>query len=446
MYKKVQGSGILVNQSVFPFAGGHTRNRDPKFGVRIVSITSPNDISHINYGGRSGNSAFETLGFQLLECETFTYPTKHMEITDVFKVHNGALVPIFYVHVASGDAAGIRLVDGAGREHPHYPDPCNNALYVTEKGRYIVEWTDNQSNVHRELLNARPVWREATAKDLTSSFDLDHYRKVYLAERDGDIYRFRLSRYAKIAVRPKHPQRTFLDYVAKPIGSPHYPVFRCEDFEHYVDGTPYKYRFPELRDQAFMPTYPYLKIGPDNVRYSGNIVYFSNPIAVTGSGLYTDIYVMDGDRVVASYSDNPARIDEEGCGEVLNVSHWGAIISSPIAPGLQVSAVYYIDASAHYLYPLDLNPVTNSYMANRIVLFYARPCMREQGLYHICFSMDGSVPSDMPNSMISNDPDNHKEGPHANRLDNPIIDDIVIHLGYDTSYEYCVDKFGGIGS
>lgn len=354
-----------------------------------------------------------------------TYITEYWDIVATNKTivdEQGLVKPLIWRHQLRADVVDVSLevvsngnrvevdtgyvVDLAGKNiYTNYqnffnPNSGTHRLY------YVVS-TDVNGDAIRELLNPVPVAKEASWEDydiVTAGLTTEY--PLYIRERGvgGNTFTFNGSgpwyvrQVSRSLIQPLPP-------MALDASDDWFIRFSNGDVQAVVNAAQRRYYIPEFEKQPFAPTKPYIYSVYANLDLVNSSVLKAprESLAVI-PGQPLTIFIYDYDDNLLRVLTNDATLDGQRYNDtnvfyesdkIVSVDNAGGFISLGIKllPSWKFQAQYYYEAIDFEYNLIDLNPVLNDSVRNRIIVFYCVPDADVDGraIQHLVVDQNGEI-------------------------------------------------------
>jgi len=370
------------------------------------------------------------LAEERVDYDTFyglTYVTHSWEIlaTSITTVdEQGQLKPLFWKHVLPENTveASIEEVQRGNRnqvDSGYKLDLDTNHIFTNYKnffdadtGAYrlfYVVSTDDVGNTTHELLNPIPACAEAGWQDIDiSTGNLYTTYPLYTRARgvNSNTFTFNVASQwyvralSRALIQPRVP-------MALDANSNWFMRITNGDFFATTNGALRQYVIPEYWRQPFSPTAPYIFGSYEQLEYvNENILKFPRESTAVLLGQPLTIFIRDYDGNLLKVLTTDASLHGLRYGQdnvfyesdkILAVDNVGGFVSLGIKllPSWDFVATYYYEADDYEYTGINLNPVYNSQIRNRVVVIYCKPdltnVISDTSVYHIVVDDDGTI-------------------------------------------------------
>lgn len=350
---------------------------------------------------------------------------KTMLITNTTGVDpHGQVRPLFWRHKLPTDVVSCQLeVISRGNvqkvDSGYQLDLAAGNIYTNfrnffnpETGAYtlfFVTCTDADGQGTHELLNPVPVAKEADWEDI----DLDTGRlvddyPVYSQERNASGYTFYMNSgdtwYSKpiegSLIQPRLP-------AGREPEDPWHLRFSAGDVSAVVNNKVRRYYVPEFDQQNYSPSKPFIYSPYEPLLWVNERVVAAtrrslaiDPVA----GLHLTLFISDFEnnllRVLTTdgslsgkrFSDTDVFYEAD---EIRSWDNEGGfiVLNTKLHPSYQLSAQYYYEADDYEYTALNLNPIDNEYLIDKMVVFYMLPDVdpNDRGIHHLVVDQEGVI-------------------------------------------------------
>jgi hypothetical protein len=270
--------------------------------------------------------------------------------------------------------------------------------YVT----YNITKTDNTTTVHRELIDSRPVFREATYADVDlDTMSLPMESKAYLTEQTGTSFILKIASPRNIALKSKHNTRLkLLHPTSKSYTDPW--NLRISNGRFFYGSQLYRISTNQFNSQSFFPQIGTKKVEkeiPTMVSKSVIKLDSENILDDPLSGSHLYLKITKG-TVTHKFTTDPTYIGTE------NYTQWSSTTKYGIKSldsktgfieidGLELESTDEIEANYSYqenyydFTEIDLNPIRNESILEKRIVFYIDPTDSVKSLRHKIFKSNG---------------------------------------------------------
>lgn len=337
---------------------------------------------------------------------------------------HGERRPLFFRHALPADVTqchleivtrgNVQKVDGGytvSLEDSNIYTNFRN-FYDPDTGSYTlfyVTCTDSDGIVTHELLDPQSVAKEATWEDIdldTGKLTTDY--PAYSSERNSSGYTFYMGAGDTWYWRPVEGS---LIQPRLPGGrdpeDPWYLRFSAGDFSANVNGRVRRYYIPEFDQQNYSPSKPFIYSPYERLLWVNNRVLSSprKSLAIDpDSGLHLHIFISDfeGNLVRVLTTDTALEATRFSNTEVFyesqEIQSWdndGGFISlsTKLHPSYQISAQYYYKADDYEYTSIDLNPLMNKYVTDKMVVYYVVPDVDpdDRAVHYLVVDQEGVI-------------------------------------------------------
>ena len=274
---------------------------------------------------------------------------------------------------------------------------------------FFVTCTDADGASVHQLLNPEPVAKEADWEDI----DLDTGRlvddyPVYSSERNASGYTFYMNAGDTWFSRPIEGS---LIQPRLPTGrdpeDPWYLRFSAGDLTTVVNGRARRYYVPEYDQQNYSPSKPYVYSPYERLLWVNDRVVAAtrrNLAINPGAGLHLTIFVSDFENNLLRVLTTDTALDGQRYSntsvyyEADQIRSWdneGGFIAlgTKLHPSYQLAARYYYEADDYEHTGVNLNPIYNEYVVDKMVVFYMVPDVDpdDRALHFLVVDQEGVI-------------------------------------------------------
>lgn len=274
---------------------------------------------------------------------------------------------------------------------------------------YYVTCTDSAGGVTHELLSPVSVAKEAGWEDI----DLDTGKlvedyPVYSSERNSSGYTFYMNNGDTWHWRPDEGS---LIQPRAPSGrdpeDPWHIRFSAGDVSAVVNGRVRRYYVPEYDRQNYSPYKPFIYSPYERLLWVNDMVLAAtrqNIALDPDAGLHAHIFVSDFEnnllRVLTTdpslegrrFSDTDVFYESD---QIRSWDNKGGFISlgTKLLPSYQISVQYHYEADDYEYTALNLNPLSNKYLVDKMVVFYMIPDTDpdDKAIHYLVVDQDGII-------------------------------------------------------
>jgi hypothetical protein len=274
---------------------------------------------------------------------------------------------------------------------------------------FFITTTDEDGGTKHQLLYPQAVAKEADWQDI----DLDTGRltkdyPVYSGERNSSGYTFYMNEGDTWYSRPVEGS---LIQPRLPTGrdpeDPWYLRFSAGDLTTIVNGGARRYHVPEFDQQNYAPYKPYIYSPYERVLWVSERVLASTRRGLAidpESGLHLTLFISDYEnnllRVLTTddsldgvrYSNTDVFYE---AGQIRSWDNEGGFVAlnTKLHPSYQLSARYYYEADDYEYIGVNLNPLYNKDIVDKMVVFYMVPDVDpdDNAIHHLIVDKQGVI-------------------------------------------------------
>jgi hypothetical protein len=390
---------------------------DPLTARESLAITDLSDTFSNNNqrATRSFDDAYAFTG------QSFNSESSSLLLTDQYQVfEDGSVNAYFYAHSLPADTVSVSVqqVTLAGTSQVDTTQYTINedktVLYASflnwfdeVSGRYIfyyVESVDSTGEYTVTLYSPEDAFHEATFDDIDpNTGTLKQETNAYILNTSGNRFLFTLPRVDTYYVQEELTSRIRLLEPALQLADDAWIArVTTGDFNQTIDGISYNYYIEEYDLQLFVPTQPTKFAANENtIRVNKSIVKLQREDAhidpdeelhiellvysqVTGELLHA--LTTNPDKGGTDYSDTDIEFDEEIIADWDNKLGVVRLDGLDIKEEYEVRAFYFYDENNYEYTAIDLNPIFNTEVEGKMVVFYVVPNTKgsdESSIYHL---------------------------------------------------------------
>ena len=477
----VSGSGTLSLPVV-----NHVHNRVERFAysddiasvsaaldyIESSPITPDNNLRVVNRTGLVPRNA-PRLNDEKVNHDTFfgtSYTSWSSEIlaTNVSVTdEQGLQKPLFWKHRLPDNTTEVSLVEvSRGNRNQvdsgYYVDLTAGYIFTNYKnffnvktGAYRIFYVvsvDSLGVSTEAMLSPEPAAKEATWEDIDISTGLLYTTyPIYTRSTGGSLYTFSFNTnsqwfvrsFGRSLIQPLRP-------MALDAESSWFMRISNGQFYAETNGTVRNYYIPEYHRQPFSPSAPYIFSSYGKMDYvNSSVLKFPRDSIAVGTGLPMSLIIRDYDGTLVKVLSTDNSLEGLRYGsenvfyetdKILDVDNANGFISLgiDILPSWDFVASYYYEADDYEYTGIDLNPVYNSSIQDKVVVIYCKPdqtnIVTDTAIYHLVVDDDGKI-------VDTNDPDlalwSAGPSPNTNTIVGDSYDDFITN--------YCTNGSSGIG-
>lgn len=336
----------------------------------------------------------------------------------------GQVRPLFYRHALPENVTecyleivqrgNVQRVDGGYKVDLDKSNIYTNFenFFDSDTGAYTlfyVTCTESDGTATHQLLYPQPVAREADWQDidLTTGRLTEDY-PVYSVERNASGYTFYMNSGDTWYWRPIEGS---LIQPRLPAGrdpsDPWYLRFSAGDVTTVVNGRSRRYYVPEFDQQNYSPSKPYIYSPYERILWVNERVVTATRrnIAVDPqNGLHMTIFVSDFENTLLRvfttdkslhgkrYSNTDVYYESD---QIRSYDNAGGFVSlnTKLHPSYELAAQYYYEADDYEYTRIDLNPLMNKDVKDKMIVFYMVPDCDpdDRGVHHLVVNQEGII-------------------------------------------------------